>query len=464
MRIELNSGGLTGTASLSTMQSEITALLGGADVFLSALRSVKSYTCNINGGVGSLQGALDEVESRIQTAETVSSNLNAAKDKIGSFIELTKTVDLTVSGLVNRNKHEFYNLNEWSRPPQKEEEKEWYEKLYDWACGVGDSIAETAQKAWNGIKSFCSSAKEKLDEWFANFQEWWKDHMTITPISIEDEVYDSNRYTYDPSDNGKHNVYDDDYYGSRQHGPEMDVSSGDKQAIKDYTKIIQDNTGVTLSEQQLREYLDAKFAKDGNGRIKYDSNGEAIVEKVGLNHEGCEYAAIVNTIFEYYIHRENGEREFYNKFGYSLRDADGNLNYNYVLVDVYSKYDDTNFSGLTDQKAEIILESYMGETGKDGNSSVSVDMKTGVHVTVRNIDNYLRSGKQVIMSAQNVVIRDESGNLMQDCAGDGHAMVVTGVTSDGRYIVSTWGMKGYIDPKKQHLNTKLEFSTIEYQN
>ena len=281
--------------------------------------------------------------------------------------------------------------------------------------------------------------------------------MTITPISIEDEVYDSNRYT----DN---DVYTDDYYGSRQHGPKMDVSSGDKQAIKDYTKIIQDNTGVTLSEQQLLEYLDAKFARDNNGRIKYDSNGEAFVEKVGLNHEGCEYAAIVNTIFEYYIHRENGEQEFYNKFGYPLRYADGNLNYNYILVDVYSKYDDTNFSGLTDQKAEVILESYMSETGKDGNSSVNVDMKTGVHVTVRNIDNYLRSGKQVIMSAQNVIIRDESGNLMQDCAGDGHAMVVTGVTSDGRYIVSTWGMKGYIDPKKQHLNTKLEFSTIEYQN
>ena len=112
MRIELNSGGLEGTASLSTMQTEITALLNGADAFLSALKFIKSHTYNVNGGVGSLQGALDEVESRIQSAEVASSNLKAAKSKIGSFIELTKTVDLTVSGLVNRNKREFYNLNE----------------------------------------------------------------------------------------------------------------------------------------------------------------------------------------------------------------------------------------------------------------------------------------------------------------------------------------------------------------
>ncbi len=458
MRIELNSGGLTGTASLSTMQSEITALLGGADVFLSALRSVKSYTCNINGGVGSLQGALDEVELRIQTAETASSNLNAAKDKIGSFIELTKTVDLTVSGLVNRNKHEFYNLNEWSRPPQKEEEKEWYEKLYDWACGVGDSIAETAQKAWNGIKSFCSSVKDKLDEWFAEFQEWWKDHTTITPMSIEDEVFDSNH---------------PDYYGGKQHGPKNNINADGVITGKEkaYLDLIQKNTGRDTSkwtEQDLKDYLDASY--------KYNPNtGKKEVDVPGLNHQGCEYQALVNTIFEYYIHRENGETEFYQKFGYTLRDENGNLNYEIALVDLYSKNEEPNIDGLTDEAAEKIIERYMGDSGNDGNSSVSVDMKRNQHITVNNIDNYLRSGKQVIVSSQRYILYDEAGK-QRSCGG--HAMVITGVTKDGRYIVSSWGDKYYIDPKDvgkkvtwtdsdgvYHEDTvkKMAFSTLEYK-
>lgn len=437
------------------MLANIDTALNRSSSLVKAFERVRAYAYNMNGGVGTLQDAVSNVEQRLASEDTINQNLAQAQSKVASFLELARRIDLQIAGSVNKNKQEFYAVNEWARPPQSSDEKSLGEKAWDWLCSTGEAIADTAKKAWDGIKSFCSAVKEKLGELFEQFKAWWKDHMTVTPISIEDEVYDSNRYTDD-------NTYTDDYYGSRQHGPEMDVSSGDKQAIKIYTDIIRANTGQMLNREQLLEYLNAKFAKDSNGRIKYDSNGEAIVEKVGLNHEGCEYAAIVNTIFEYYIHRPNGEQEFYNKFGYSLRDANGNLNYNIILVDIYSKYDDTNYTGLTDPKAEVILESYMGEAGKDGNSTINVDMKTDVHITVRNVDNYLRSGKQVIMSAQNVVIRDESGNLMQDCAGDGHAMVVTGVTSDGKYIVSTWGMKGYIDPKKQHINTKLEFSTVEY--
>lgn len=450
MRIELNSGGLTGTASLSTMQSEVTALLGGADVFLSALRSVKSYTCNINGGVGSLQGALDEVELRIQTAETTSSNLSATKDKIGSFIELTKTVDLTVSGLVNRNKHEFYNLNEWSRPPQKEEEKEWYEKLYDWACGVGDSIAETAQKAWNGIKSFCSSVKEKLDELFAGFQEWWKDHTTVTPIEIKDEVFDDSRYAWDNNSNN-------DFYGGRQHGPKNEVNQDGIISSKEersYVDIIKRNTGKEMSEAELYQYLSE------------------------LNSHGCGYTAMVNTILEYYCHRTNGEEEFRNKFGFPLRDDNGNLNYNALTIDIYSKTNGLVHNSSSEDSRKVILESYMGDSGIDGNSSVKVTVNKRVHVTSNNVDNYIREGKQIIIRGQNLhIYADESKSSVADCGGAGHAMVVTGVTKDGLLIVSTWGRKGYIDLKDNGRNVSwiddkgnrqsgkidMSFSTVEFE-
>ncbi len=446
MRIELNSGGFGGISPISNMQENIDSLLQKSETLVSALQSIRSYTYGMNGGVGILQDAVSNLDARLQAEETKKSSLTSTKKKIGSFVEYVVKVDTQVADAVDKNQEEFYNLNPWAKPPQKEE-KEWYEKFWDGVCSIGTSISETAQKAWDGIKSFYSTAKEKLNELFTGFQEWWKDHMTITPVEIKSEVFDDSK---------------DDYYGSRQHGPAVDVKNGDEQTIKDYTDIIRENTGKTLTKDELLKYLDAVYKKDKNGKIIKDKNGYPIIEKDGLNSEGCEYAAIVNTIFEYYVGRENGEQEFYNKFGYPLRDANGNLNYNYVLVDMYSKYDDPNFGGLTDDRAEKIIESYMGEAGKDGNSKVNVDMETGVPITVTNVDNYLRSGKQVIISTQNVIIRNEDGSELQDCNNAGHSMVVTGVTPDGRYIVSTWGGKGYIDPKKQHFNTKLEFSTVQY--
>lgn len=456
MRIELNAGGLGGMASIPSMQTDVSSLLSKSSSLLASFQGVKNFAYNMNGGVGSLENAVNQIESRISFEESRITALQEVNKKSNGFIELAIATDIKVGGLVNKNKNEFYNVNEWAKPPQNSNNKNLIERGIEWLSSAGKAISDTIGKIKDSICGFCKSIKEKMDELMSRFKAWWKDHMTVTPVIIEDEVYDSDNYILDGD-------LTNDYYGSRQHGPMKDVAAGDKEAIKIYTDIIKKNTGKELSTEELMIYLDAECEKDANGNVKRDQNGHRIVKKEGLNNEGCEYAAIVNTIFEYYIHRENGEQEFYNKFGYPLRDSKENLNYNIILVDMYSKYDDTSYKGLTDKKAEAILEAYMGEAGNDGKSSVNVDMKPGVRITVRNIDNYLNSGKQVIMSAQNVIIRDENGNLIQDCAGGGHAMVVTGVTEDGRYIVSTWGKKGYIDPKKQHLNTSMDFSTIEYK-
>lgn len=53
----------------------------------------------------------------------------------------------------------------------------------------------------------------------------------------------------------------------------------------------------------------------------------------------------------------------------------------------------------------------------------------------------------------------------------GHAMSVTGVTSDGRMIVSSWGEKYYIAPYEdanlyyndEYHETSMTFSTIEFE-
>ena len=76
-----------------------------------------------------------------------------------------------------------------------------------------------------------------------------------------------------------------------------------------------------------------------------------------------------------------------------------------------------------------------------------VKVKTKEYGTLTNneIKNYLAEGKQVIISSQNVVLYNMDGTLLQNCAGAGHSLSVTGVTSDGRIIVSTWGKKAYVD-------------------
>ncbi|MBR3630055.1 MAG: hypothetical protein IKN55_06245 [Oscillospiraceae bacterium] len=445
MRIELNSGGLFGGSSVAEMQDHLGTLTKGSEAMLFAFNNLKRFTYNINGGVGILQDALGGIEARISVDESRAANLKQTGTQVDAFIRQVRTTDSGVAELVVQNQDAFYEVNAWARPAAEASNKSWFDEAKEWVGQKIDQIKDGINKIKEKIKEIYNTIKEKLGEYWEKFKYWWNDHTKITPIHIEDEVYDQETY---------------DAYGGRQHGPVEDVRDGDAEAIKLYTDIIRENTGKVMSEEELKQYLDGV----------YDENGEATID--GLNSEGCEYTAIVNTIFEYYTHRENGAEEFERKFGFSLRDHKGRLNYNAVLVDVYSKYDDPNFGGLTDKRAEKILEAYMAEPGKDGQSSVNVNMRTNVHITKTNIDNYLRDGKQVIVSAQNVKIYKEDGSVLQNCAGAGHAMVVTGVTEDGRYIVSTWGEKAYLDPKDcgkwngsffEGGFVSMDFNVIEYQ-
>ena len=46
-------------------------------------------------------------------------------------------------------------------------------------------------------------------------------------------------------------------------------------------------------------------------------------------------------------------------------------------------------------------------------------------------------------------------------------MMITGVTENGRYIVSTWGLKKYVDPNevivKEEKKTKIYYQYIEIE-
>ncbi len=424
MRIEINSGGLNSPFSSSMMLANIDTALNRSSSLVKAFERVRAYAYNMNGGVGTLQDAVSNVEQRLASEDTINQNLAQAQSKVASFLELARRIDLQIAGSVNKNKQEFYAVNEWARPPQSSDEKSLGEKAWDWLCSTGEAIADTAKKAWDGIKSFYSTVKEKLTEVFEKFKAWWKDHTTITPTVIDDEVFDTE--TKNPSCSGS--WQNGGMYGSWQGAPAYRAASDG-----------------TFSEIE-QKYLDILRRRLTPKEYELISNNDLLLYNYldELESHGCGYAAMVNTVFEYYCNRPNGAEEFEAKFGFPLRNADGLLNYDLMMVDIYSYENGYGHSSTGADDRKRILTNYMQNSGVDGNSSVKVDIKNNISITVKNYDNYAREGKQIIVRADRFKLYDENGNPSGSCGA--HAMVVTGVTEDGKFIVSSWGNKYMIDP------------------
>lgn len=188
-----------------------------------------------------------------------------------------------------------------------------------------------------------------------------------------------------------------------------------------------------------------------------------------LNSEGCGYVAIVNTIFRQY---EGREAEFERKFGFPMY-KNGDLNYNDLIVDFYTATDNHNKGwfwsdkinskedpsatdgwGTTPESQKYRAELYLKE--KD----IPVSIQTNKKVTVSNYQKLAEKGS-VIINYHYGNLYDSDGNVVQYIDG-GHSMTVTGVTEDGRYIVSSWGEKYYIDPK-EILNSQTSYDFVYYK-
>ncbi len=253
------------------------------------------------------------------------------------------------------------------------------------------------------------------------------------------------------------------YYGGNQGAP-FKASSKD---IKKYREIIEKNfPDANLSDKELRKYLRK------------------------INSEGCGYVALINTIFVNYINDPEG---FEKTFGYPMYTEDGQLNYNMLLVDIYSSMDNHDENGNFDEFMDyspkkdgpkdsynwrndetgkgttpVEREYYMEEFMKEHN--VEVDVNPSVSVNSDNVEDLLSQGKQIIVAFHDGNLYNMDGTIKQEIDG-GHAMTVTGVTSDGKLIVSSWGNMYYIDPDevieveyngKKH-RTSMTFATVEYK-
>ncbi len=232
---------------------------------------------------------------------------------------------------------------------------------------------------------------------------------------------------------------DDGLYGGDQ-GSAKDASRKEKRTY--YEIYLRNNPNNKLTEKQFQAYLER------------------------MNSEGCGYVALVNVIMNKYCGKEE---EFEKTFGYPMRDKNGNYNYNYLLVDIYSKLDnyeidgtynaykdydadedgsrdsydlknDSTGYGTTSDTREYYLKRFLNEYG------VENEFDKSVNVTPQNYNDIVKSGKQVIINCGYKIMRKEDGSWTYIAGG--HSMTVTGVTNDGKFIVSSWGEKWILDPNE----------------
>lgn len=168
-----------------------------------------------------------------------------------------------------------------------------------------------------------------------------------------------------------------------------------------------------------------------------------------LELEGCGYVALANTLFGQYVGREDQFRKI---FGFPMYAGTGELNFELLVTDLYCSKDKRWKTGTTREEREEIWEEYLEEKG------IPVDVRT-VEVTAENYEELSWEG-ELIVGISPCILFDSDGKKVVEAEG-GHAMTITGMTDDGRYKVSSWGMEYYIVPNDPAYE-RMQFQQVCY--
>ena len=284
---------------------------------------------------------------------------------------------------------------------------------------INDTLGSSGEISGNIFGGFFSS----MWEWIKNF---FKDDKKVPIYEVDSIVFD-----------------DDGSYG------------GDQGAAKNLKKNSEER-------KEIEEIVKRNMA---DCDMPNDMNFSKYLQK--MNNEGCGYVALVNTIFVYYQGRE---QDFEKTFGYSMYNQKGDLNYNLLIADIYSSTDNRengryNKYGDYNRKEDGSRKDYDPWNDNTGNGSNANKMQDCLDIflsdkgfkskvnhiwtgtmTASKLKDYTMKGESVLLSYSNGNIYELNGKLHQHIGS--HRMVITGITEDGKYIVSSWGEKFIIDPKE----------------
>lgn len=203
-----------------------------------------------------------------------------------------------------------------------------------------------------------------------------------------------------------------------------------------------------------------------------------------LQNEGCGYVSIVNAIFDHFTGKE---KVFEEKFGFPMYKDDGNFNFYRLLVDFYAKTDNhVEELGIDvidkneDRSQQEHNQSYdytldntgYGTTPEARNYRMKLYFK-GKGIKVKVIDYFQMNPGLVKKLSQKgyVFMTLHNGNVQNDdrstyCYVKGHVMLITGMTTDCRYIVSSWGRQLFVDHNEVtgegNNRTRIHYQYLEF--
>ena len=231
-----------------------------------------------------------------------------------------------------------------------------------------------------------------------------------------------------------------------------------------------------------------------------------------MNKIGCGYVAAINTIFEGYKDLSNEEWE--ELFGFPRVAVDNlgySVNYDYLFLEFFIYYNQINrglytieeLYGNAEEERNRVQSGDAALTGNTFKRTGAIGTYTDEivntvckflnekHNTGHDVDGVYKSFgpdeefpvdtiKNILSSQNNqIIIGAEHFNLYstEDLDGNGllddktsedvgaHGMTVTGVTDDGRLIVSSWGDEFILDPNEKignNSNPIFSMGIIEY--
>jgi len=180
---------------------------------------------------------------------------------------------------------------------------------------------------------------------------------------------------------------------------------------------------------------------------------------------GCGYVTMCNSIFQEFAGKED---EFEKIFGFPYYDEDGNVNHERLFIEMYTTTyrdginigEDGYPKGTKPESRMEVLNNFLKDKDITATSTQNVEL------TPENVEQYTSEGKYILIGAHEDGTLLKRGEMLYNMDGteygtlSKHCMMVTGVTDDGKIIVSSWGKEYYLEMSEMDDNET--YMVIEY--
>ena len=253
-------------------------------------------------------------------------------------------------------------------------------------------------------------------------------------------------------------IIDSGLFGANQSGPILLL----EKANDDYD---------SLTDIEKKQYSDLMSVLEKYGYITKEGfwNRSMYDFMESSEHGGCGFAANTNIIIDMYSKMENGEEEFYNTYGFPLyyTDSSGKKYYNYDALfashylNSIERYSNQIIPGFFNNEIPSFWPkwnpsaiSYVLNDGTTtfqrlnalSNEFPNLSMDKTQYFFKKDITQYSSeylNHDYAVVGVHNFTLTSMDG--ITTTYDGGHFMSITGVTSDGKYIVASWGEQYILD-------------------